>query len=211
MLFAIVSAPTLDMENAFAVADQPPITKLLAVLNPMLMANAATRWNDIAATVVFDPLTEKDPVSFAPLMSVLALLTPVIRPVIVPPVRAKLPDAVPVNAAVIVPALKLPEPSRATMAPAVLAFVAFDVTVNVALPAWLAVNVCEPDRPVPDTFIVSVPLLTLDAVVAVDALPFKAAVIVPALKLPEASRATSVETVLADVAFVAIVTALEPL
>ncbi len=125
----------------------------------------------------------------------------VICPVIVPPARAKLPDAVPVNAAVIVPALKLPEPSRATMAPAVLAFVAFDVTVNVALPDWLAVNVCDPDRPVPDTFIVSVPLLTLDAVVAVDALPFKAAVIVPALKLPEPSRATMAPAVLAFVAF----------
>ena len=68
--------------------------------------------------------------------------------------------AVPVNAAVIVPALKLPEASRATMVLAVFAFVAFDVTVKVALPAWLAVNVCEPDKPVPDTFIVSVPLPT---------------------------------------------------
>jgi hypothetical protein len=101
--------------------------------------------------------------------------------------------------------------SRATIALPVLLFVAFEATVNVALPAWLAVKVCEPDRPVPDTFIVSVPLLTLDAVVAVDALPFKAAVIVPALKLPEASRATMVEAVFAFVAFVASVTAPEPL
>jgi hypothetical protein len=54
----------------------------------------------------------------------------------------------------------------------------------------LAVNVCEPDKPVPDTFIVSVPLFTLAAVVAVEAFPFKAAVIVPAEKLPEASRST---------------------
>ena len=58
-------------------------------------------------------------------------------------------------------------------------------------------NVCEPDKPVPDTFIVNVPLLTLAAVVAVLALPFKAAVIVPALKLPDASRRTMVEAVLA--------------
>jgi hypothetical protein len=43
------------------------------------------------------------------------------------------------------------------------------------------------------------------------AFPFKAAVIVPALKLPEASRATRVEAVFALVALVAIVTALEPL
>ena len=31
----------------------------------------------------------------------------------------------------------------------------------------MAVNVCDPDRPTPDTFIVRVPLFTLDAVVAV--------------------------------------------
>ena len=111
----------------------------------------------------------------------------------------------------IVPALKEPPASRATMVLPVLAAVAFDVTVKVALPAWLAVKVCEPDRPVPDTFIVRVPLFTFDAVVAVEALPFKVAVIVPALKLPEASRATMVEAVFALVALVAIVTALEPL
>ena len=35
----------------------------------------------------------------------------------------------------------------------------------------MAVNVCDPDRPTPDTFIVRVPLFTLDAVVAVAALP----------------------------------------
>jgi hypothetical protein len=106
-------------------------------------------------------------------------------------------DALPDNAAVIVPAEKLPEASRATMVEPVFALVAFDATVNVAAPAWLAVNVCEPDKPVPDTFIVNVPLLTLAAVVAVLALPFKAAVIVPALKLPDASRRTMVEAVLA--------------
>ena len=97
-------------------------------------------------------------------------------------------EALPVKAAVIVPALKLPEASRATMVDAVFAFVAFDVTVNVAAADWLAVNVCEPDKPVPDTFIVKVPLFTFAAVVAVVALPLKAAVIVPALKLPDASR-----------------------
>ena len=69
-------------------------------------------------------------------------------------------EALPFNVAVIVPALKLPEASRATMVLPVFAFVAFDVTVKVALPDWLAVNVCEPDKPVPDTFIVSVPLPT---------------------------------------------------
>lgn len=42
------------------------------------------------------------------------------------------PDAFPVKAAVIVPAVKFPEASRATIVDAVFAFVAFDVTVNVA-------------------------------------------------------------------------------
>ena len=49
------------------------------------------------------------------------------------------------------------------------------------------------------------------AAVAVEALPDKAAVIVPAAKLPEASRATTFEAVLTDVASTAAVTALEPL
>ena len=120
--------------------------------------------------------------------------TPDVFGVMVPNPESKLP-------AVIVPAEKLPEPSRATIVDAVLALVALDVTVNVAALDWLAVKVCDPDKPVPDTFNVNVPLFTLAAVVAVDALPFKAAVIVPAVKLPDASRATMVEAVLADVAF----------
>ena len=75
-------------------------------------------------------------------------------------------EALPDNAAVIVPAVKLPEASRATMVEAVFRLVAFDATVNVAAPAWLAVKVCDPDKPVPDTFIVSVPLFTPAAVEA---------------------------------------------
>jgi len=71
--------------------------------------------------------------------------------------------ALPLKEAVIVPALKLPEPSRATIVEPVFAFVALEVTVNVAAPAWLAVNVCEPDKPVPDTFIVNVPLFIAGA------------------------------------------------
>ena len=46
------------------------------------------------------------------------------------------------------------------MVDAVFALVALDVTVKVELPDWLAVNVAEPDRPVPDTAIVRVPSLT---------------------------------------------------
>ena len=76
-------------------------------------------------------------------------------------------DAAPLKVAVIVPALKLPEASRATMVLAVFRLVALLVTVYVALVAWLAVNVCDPERPVPDTFIVNVPFWTLLAVVAV--------------------------------------------
>jgi hypothetical protein len=69
-----------------------------------------------------------------------------------------MPDAVELcRDAEIVPALKLPEASLKTIVDAVLAAVAFDVTVNVAAPVWLAVNVCEPDSPLPDTFIVNVP------------------------------------------------------
>ena len=48
------------------------------------------------------------------------------------PPLTKFPLAVPVKAAVIVPAVKFPEASRATIVDAVFAFVAFDVTVNVA-------------------------------------------------------------------------------
>ena len=67
-------------------------------------------------------------------------------------------EAFPLNVAVIVPALKLPEASLATIVEAVFAFVAFDVTVKVTLLAWLAVNVCDPESPVPATASVKVPL-----------------------------------------------------
>ena len=81
--------------------------------------------------------------------------------------------------------------------------VAFDATVNVELPDWLAVKEAEPDRPVPETPKDNVPLLTFAAVVAVLALPFKLAVMVPAEKLPEPSRATMADAVFALVAVVA--------
>lgn len=119
----------------------------------------------------------------------------------VPPLAiATIPDtlvAFPLRVAVIVPALKLPEASRATMVLAVFALVALEVTVKVWADAPL--NVAEPDRPVPE--VASVRLFdTCVAVVAVDAFPLNAAVMVPALKLPEASRATMVDAVLALVA-----------
>ena len=55
------------------------------------------------------------------------------------------------------------------------------------------------------------PAAILVAVVAVEALPVKAAVIVPAEKFPEPSRATTLEAVLAEVASTVAVTAAEPL
>ena len=91
--------------------------------------------------------------------------------------------AFPLRAAVIVPAEKLPEPSRNTIVDAVLVLAA----VIVALLAW----------PVIDPAVV--------ALVAVEALPDSVAVIVPALKLPEASRATTFEGVFRSVASTAIV------
>lgn len=55
------------------------------------------------------------------------------------------------------------------------------------------------------------PPATLVAVVALVAAPLKVAVIVPAAKSPEASRATTLEAVLADVASTANVRAAAPL
>ena len=57
-------------------------------------------------------------------------------------------EAFPDNVAVIVPAEKLPEASRATIAEAVFALVALDVTVKVCADEPL--NIAEPDKPVPD-------------------------------------------------------------
>jgi hypothetical protein len=139
----------------------------------------------------------------------LKLTPPIVRAVCKVVAVAALPEvlldvvALPLNAAVIVPALKLPEASRATSVETVFKLVALDATVNVELPDWLAVKVAEPDRPVPETARVSVPLLTFAAVVAVLALPFNAAVMVPAEKLPEASRATIAFAVFKLVAVVA--------
>ena len=120
--------------------------------------------------------------------------------------------ALPLNAAVIVPALKFPEASLATIVDTVFAEVALEVTVNVV--AEPPLKVVEPERPVPEVARVKVfgvlavtvilveplketPLIVLAVcnVVAVEALPVKAAVIVPALKFPEASLATIVDTV----------------
>jgi hypothetical protein len=60
-------------------------------------------------------------------------------------------------------------------------------------------------------FVAFVAFVALVALVAVDAFPLNVAVIVPALKLPEASRATTLLAVLVVVASTANVRAVEPL
>jgi hypothetical protein len=100
--------------------------------------------------------------------------------------------ALPLNAAVIVPAAKLPEASRATTLEAVFVVVASTANVRAAAP----VNVPALVKYVPAVKAFA----TCVAVVAVVALPLKAAVTVPAVKFPDASRATIAEAVFADVA-----------
>jgi hypothetical protein len=141
------------------------------------------------------------------------------------------PVTLPVNAAVIVPAVKLPEASLATIADAVLALVAFDVTVKVTAPELL--NVVEPDNPVPEVAKVSVfasdpeneeavqtpvALIVVAFRNAVVETPVEftfpanppTAVIVPALKLPDASLATIADAVLALVALLVTVKVAAP-
>lgn len=69
------------------------------------------------------------------------------------------------------------------MVDAVFALVALDVTVNEDALDWLAVNVAEPDRPVPETAIVNVPLLTVgisEVKAIVPVVPGMVMVVVPA-------------------------------
>jgi hypothetical protein len=133
------------------------------------------------------------------------------------PPLTKFPLAVPVKAAVIVPAVKLPEPSRATIALAVFA----DVAVVAELLTFKAVEIVasfvstiaadalmSASTITPAAIEVALPTdvtspVKLALVVTVDALPVKEAVIVPALKFPDASRATIADAVFADVAVVA--------
>lgn len=112
--------------------------------------------NGDAPTVLWEIVWAVLPLKVVPEAAPVPLLLNVTAAVVALAVVAVV--AFPLRAAVIVPALKLPDASRATMVDAVLAFVAFDVTVNVAAPVWFAVNVAEPESPVPDVFIVRVPL-----------------------------------------------------
>ena len=131
------------------------------------------------------------------------------------PPLTRFPLAVPVKAAVIVPAVKFPEASRATIADAVFALVAV-VAELLTFPAVAIVASLVSTMPAealmsaltitPAAIEVELPTevtspVKLALVVTVEALPVRAAVIVPALKLPEASRATIVDAVFAFVAF----------
>jgi hypothetical protein len=83
---------------------------------------------------------------------------------------------------------------------------------NAVVPAPVWYGNCEATPPA--RFVAVVAVVAEPAVVAVVAevaLPLSAAVIVPAEKLPDASRATTLLAVLAEVASTAAVTAAEPL
>ena len=121
--------------------------------------------------------------------------------------------ALPVSVAVIVPALKLPDASRATIAEAVFALVAFEVTVNVA--AAEPLYVVDPLKPVPDTFIVRVFKLlpsvipeivdaaNLDTAIAADALMSPLTIVPSAIivdvTVPESPVVTTVPVVAGNV------------
>jgi hypothetical protein len=77
---SIVSAPPPVIEKAFADADHPPITKLLAVLSPILIANAPVLWKDTDAGNEVLPLIDIDPASLALLISTTDAVAPVIKP-----------------------------------------------------------------------------------------------------------------------------------
>ncbi len=191
--------------------------KPVVVLLVKLTVGAAA----VPAGTVSIPEFKVKPVEFkvvfaAPLILVTKVLAVAHENPVVVLAPAKLIDgaaAVPAGAvtlAEIVPALKFPEPSRATIALAVFALVALFAAV-----APLATLAAVTPPTVPTTVALCVPVtspdklpLKLPELVAVVALPFKFAVIVPALKLPDASRATNVFTVLFGVPSVLTVTSL---
>ena len=92
------------------------------------------------AWIVAVPVTLPDPSNEAEVQTTSPVI-PIVRPV----ANAVAVEALPLKAPVTVPALKLPDPSRATIVEAVLAFVALDVTVKV--PPSLDT---EPEIPVPE-------------------------------------------------------------
>jgi hypothetical protein len=163
------------------VAIVPTLVKLEAVTP---LARVAPDNVPAAAVTVIAAL----PLKFTPLIALAVASTVAVAAL--PVVEPELPLTFPVKAAVIVPALKLPEASLRTILLAVFALVAVIVAEFACEVIVAALPVVEPELP-----------LTL---------PVKLAVIVPALKLPEASRETIAFAVFAFVAFDVIVYAVPP-
>lgn len=173
-----------------------------AALAPLATVAAFTPPTVLTIVELCVPLTSpaKDPEKFAAEVAVLAVVAVA---------------ALPLRSAVIVPAEKLPEASRLTMVLAVLLFVA-----ALAAPAPLAtlaalappillttVADCVPVTSPESVPLKLVALAAVVAVVAVEAFPLSSAVIVFAVKLPEASRLTIAFGALVSVAPFAVVTA----
>ena len=118
---AFVPAVTRPLASTVTLEYEPAMTPLFASVRAMALSA--------------EPSKEAEPVA-SPLMDSVRAVDSLSADV-----------ALPVRAAVIVPAEKLPDASRATIAEAVLALVAFDVTVG--LPA--TPSAFDTDRPVPDT------------------------------------------------------------
>src|SRR5579863_3545275 len=174
----------------------------LPVLSRFTMALAVLRF--VAALARTAPEATFAAVCPPTVLTIVALCVPVTSPVSEPEklVAVVAVVALPLKLAVMVLAEKLPEASRFTIALALSRFVA---ALANTVPAATLAAVCPPT--VLTTVALCVPVTSpskdpekLVAVVAVVALPLKLAVIVPAEKLPDASRYTMVLGVLAFVA-----------
>jgi hypothetical protein len=161
------------------------------VVDAVVLANGTLNELDVADVVTS---------TFVAFVAVVAVVA---EPAVVADVAV---EALPFRVAVIVPALKLPEASRATTLDTVFAEVASTAKVLAVEP----LNVPSLVKYVPAVSAAAVALAVV-AVVAVVALPDKEAVIVPAEKLPEPSRTTTLLAVLAVSASTAHVVAAEPL
>jgi hypothetical protein len=156
--------------------------------------------------------------AFAPI--VVADCVPVTTPAKLPVKLAADPDTFPVtlpvtfpiNVAVIVPATKLPDASRATIALAVFTAVAVVAVLSTLPAAVIVASIVFVMAFAPIVVADCVPVTTpakLPVKLAAEpdtfpvTLPINAAVIVPAAKLPDASRATIVDGEFVDVAVVA--------
>jgi hypothetical protein len=208
-MFALVNAPTF----ALTVASVPvPVTAAEPLNEPLVYAKSP-----VIAIVRPVVRVAALPVVFWLSVGNVQLVKVPLDGVPSAPPLTKFPLAVPVKAAVIVPAVKFPLASRATIALAVFADVAvvaelltFDAVEIVAslVSTMPADALMSASTITPAAIAVALPTevtspVKLALVVTVDALPVKEAVIVPALKFPDASRATMADAVFAFVAVVA--------